>query len=424
MKVETLDIAKYDRMVRLLERIDRYWKANSTARSDSLYYELLAGYYGRLGRAREERKLVAAHTVLIPSEILLAMDIVPQDMEFGSNMLVLVIREYEEAFSAAKAFGFAPEICSAHRMLSGIYLKGWMPPPDMVIWTHLACDSTPKTPELLKELYGVPGFFLDRPYRHTPRAVTYYTREMEDLVSFLEELTQRQMDWDRLRETVELSRRMMEIHQEINELRKITPCPMANRRSFQMLVISHFYRGTQEGVAFYETVRDELREKAAAHHGAGAEERFRLLSLFIPPQRDMKLLDWMQREHGAIIVADPHQSHWGEWDIDSSHPLESLAQRSFVSPLVRQCHGPAEEGLIEDSVNDALSHGAEGAIYWAHIGCRQSCAMIRTVKDALMDRAGIPTLVVDMDITDPSFVPEEEIMEKLEGFFEILEDRR
>jgi len=71
-----------------------------------------------------------------------------------------------------------------------------------------------------------------------------------------------------------------------------------------------------------------------------------------------------------------------------------------------------------------VEHKAEGAIYWAHIGCRQTCATIKMVKDALAEKAGIPTLVVDIDTGDPSFVSDEELKDKLEGFFELLAERK
>jgi benzoyl-CoA reductase/2-hydroxyglutaryl-CoA dehydratase subunit BcrC/BadD/HgdB len=77
-----------------------------------------------------------------------------------------------------------------------------------------------------------------------------------------------------------------------------------------------------------------------------------------------------------------------------------------------------------DAVEEAIDYKAEGAIYWAHIGCRQACATIRSTKDALMEKAGIPTLVIDCDIADPSLTSEEEVRTKLEGFFEIMEGMR
>lgn len=50
--------------------------------------------------------------------------------------------------------------------------------------------------------------------------------------------------------------------------------------------------------------------------------------------------------------------------------------------------------------------------------------MIRTVKDALREELDIPTAVIDMDVNDPTFAPDAEIKDKLEGFLDVLEDRR
>lgn len=65
---------------------------------------------------------------------------------------------------------------------------------------------------------------------------------------------------------------------------------------------------------------------------------------------------------------------------------------------------------------------ADASIYFAHIGCRQACALIRSMKDALKDKVGIPMIALDCDIIDPSLSPGEEMRNKLEGFFEMLED--
>ncbi|MFQ5826260.1 MAG: 2-hydroxyacyl-CoA dehydratase family protein, partial [Dehalococcoidia bacterium] len=62
-------------------------------------------------------------------------------------------------------------------------------------------------------------------------------------------------------------------------------------------------------------------------------------------------------------------------------------------------------------------------IFWAHIGCRQANATIRTVKDALQ-QMGVPCLVLDIDTNDPSFISTEELKDRIEGFLERIEDGR
>ena len=424
MKKVTVDLKPQEEMVGVLEKMLEHRRAHPKARADELYYELLVTYHTRLKSAKEHGKKLIGHTIVVPTELIFAMDMWPMHLEGSSMTLAPVLGNFEEIFSTAKAFGMAPEICSAHRCLAALFLKGWAPPVDAVIWSNQVCDNTSKSGDLLMELYDVPGMFLDRPYRLNDKEVGYFTDELETMVELLERVGGHKLDPERLRETMEVSRYTLELCKEVYELRKAVPTPALNRRSIQIMFINWLFMGDPVAIPFIEAVRDECKEMVDKGVGAVPQENYRIISLFLPPLRDMRLLDWMHKEHGASIVADPYGSHWGDFTWDLSQPLLTLSHKSFASPICRQMHGPVEEGVVEDSVNDAINHKAEGAIYWAHIGCRQGCATIKVVKDALSERVGIPTLVMDIDILDPTFVSEEELKDKLEGFFEILEDRR
>ena len=74
-------------------------------------------------------------------------------------------------------------------------------------------------------------------------------------------------------------------------------------------------------------------------------------------------------------------------------------------------------------LREVEEYKVDGAIYWAHIGCRQTCATTRIIKDTLMDQAGVPTLIVDHDLADPTYAPAEQLQDKLDEFFELLEER-
>lgn len=424
MEIKTVDTTKLAETVKILESRYQHRKAHPIEKSDELWYELLVKYFRRIMTAEEEGKYVIGHTVLIPTEIFYAMDIVPMHLENTAAMISNVLNRFEDSFNAAKAFGLTPEVCSGHRLLAANVVQGWLPRPDAFVWSNQVCDNTAKSGDLIIEAYGSPGFFLDRPYRYTEREVQYFTRGLRDLIHFLEEQTHRKMDWDRLKEVVATSGRIIELYKEILKLRKTIPSPMKNRRFMHLLQVEWYWGGTPEAISFFECVRDEVRKRYEEKKGFTPEERYRLLTLFLPPMSMWKLMDWMEMEYGAVSVAEPYCFHWGEGEIDLENPLESLARKNFYRVICRQMHGPAGEGIVKDSVNDAIEYQAEGAVYWAHIGCRQACACIRMVKDALMEKAGIPTLVLDNDALDPTFAPEEELKTKLEGFFEILEDRK
>jgi benzoyl-CoA reductase/2-hydroxyglutaryl-CoA dehydratase subunit BcrC/BadD/HgdB len=424
MKVDAIDTTKLAETVKILESRYQHRKAHPIEQSDEVWYELLAEYFRRIMTAKEEGKYIVGHTVLIPTEIFYAMDIVPMHLENTAAMISNVLNKFDDSFNAAKAFGLTPEVCSGHRLLAANIVQGWLPRPDAFVWSNQVCDNTAKSGDLLIEAYGTPGFFLDRPYSYSPRAVKYFAQALRDLIHFLEEHTKRKMDWDRLRETLEYSRQIRELYREMAKLRKAIPAPMRNRRFIHLLQIEWYWGGTPEAIRFFECVRDEIKRRVGEKKGFAPEERYRLLTLFLPPMSMWKLLDWMEKEQGAVSVMEPYCFHWGEIEIDPHKPLESLAQKNFQRVICRQMHGPADEGIVKDSVSDALEYQAEGAIYWAHIGCRQACACIRMVKDALAERAGIPTLVLDNDALDPTFTPEDELRDKLEGFFEILEGRK
>lgn len=417
MDKAALSLSSYAEMVKVLERIWQHRRADpSDSSSDQLYYELLLRYNRRVLTAHDEGKPLIATGIYVPNEIIYALDIVPLHLENVPITYAILMGEGAELLSTAKSFGLPPEVCSNHRTIAAFFLQRLAPAVDGVVWTHLLCDNTAKIGELLTEICQVRSFFLDRPYRSSERSINYLVGELEGLVEFLESLSGKRLAPERLEAAMDCSRQMIALSQELDSLRKESPSPISNRKIYQLLFINWLYSGSPEAVQFYQAVRDE----SLARRGLVPVERHRILSLFVAPNYGWKLLDWMERERGARIVADPYHCHWGEWTHDPAHPLLSLARKMLATPACKQLHGPAEE-FIQDCLEDASDFRARAAIYWAHLGCRQACGAIRLVKDALRDRC-IPTLVLDCDITDPSVVSLDDIKEKMDAFFEVLEE--
>jgi benzoyl-CoA reductase/2-hydroxyglutaryl-CoA dehydratase subunit BcrC/BadD/HgdB len=91
-------------------------------------------------------------------------------------------------------------------------------------------------------------------------------------------------------------------------------------------------------------------------------------------------------------------------------------------PERRSMYGPLGEQALQDITEAAEQYKVDGAIYWAFMGCRHTCATIKIVKEILSE-IDIPMLTIDCDIVDPTINSKEEIQQKLEQFFELLEDR-
>jgi benzoyl-CoA reductase/2-hydroxyglutaryl-CoA dehydratase subunit BcrC/BadD/HgdB len=406
---------KINTLIRTCKLLARMNQIRPEARiSQTLYYQMLTEYYTRIQNAHDEGKIVASHTVFFPTEILYAMDIVPMHTEMTTWLVALFLREQAEILAKGAELGLAPEICSPHRGVAGIFALDFITRPDVVLWSNLICDNTAKSGELIMELSNSPGFFLDNPFQSSAGEMDYLVGELEDMVHFLEEKSGRKMDWNKLSEIVAHMDQEIELYREICELRQAVPSPMSILGYLELLSADYMFPGQPESIQYLTLLRDELKEMIQQGKGAVSPERFRLMTLFIPPMHLMSYLGQLFDETGAASVVEPLFTRWSEGRLDPSKPLESVAKKSFLIPLSQQS--------LQDITDSAEQYQIDGAIYWAFMGCRHTCATIKIIKETLSE-IDIPMLTVDCDITDPTINSEEEIREKLEQFFELMEDR-
>jgi benzoyl-CoA reductase subunit B len=412
-----------DLLIRSYQLLARMNRLQPGARaSQTLYFQLLEKYYTRVRDAHEEGKMVASHTVFFPAEILYAMDIVPMHTEMTTWLNALILGEQAEVLAKGAELGLAPEICSPHRGVAGIFALEAIPHPDIILWSNLICDNTAKCGELMMELSGSPGFFLDNPFQDSPGEMDYLVGELEDMVHFLEEKTGRKMDWNKLSEIVALTAQEIELHREISELRKAVPSPMSIAGYLELLSADYMFPGQPEAIQYLTLLRDELKELVQQGKGAVSPERFRLMTLFVPPMYLISYLGKLFDELGAVSVVEPLFTCWSEGELDPARPLESVAKKSFLVPERRSMYGPLSQQALQDITDGAEQYKIDGAIYWAFMGCRHTCATIKVIKEILSE-IDVPMLTIDCDIVDPTINSEEEIRDKLEQFFEMLEDR-
>ncbi|MEK7848909.1 MAG: 2-hydroxyacyl-CoA dehydratase family protein [Chloroflexota bacterium] len=425
MKAAGLDLAKYDALIRDLESMCQHRRANPVDKSDEVYYELLLKHFRRLRDARQEGKHIAAFQTPLFASLLHAMDMVPLHLAAVPVSLARTQATYEECFSVARQLGVGgAEVCSIHRLALGAFMQGLLPHPDLIIGSRPYCDNCAGSCALMAEIYDIPYFYADRPYTYSEAAVRYFTQELEELLGVLEQITGRRRDPRRLAEAVGNSKRLIELRREIFELRKAVPFPMRNRRAMNLEVIDFHWDGCPESVAYYELVRDELKERVERGQGFIPKERFRLASIYYPPTWCWRLWDWWEREYGAVNVWE--LTSWTpralEKEMDPARPLESLARRSFFGCISSDFYYPASIP-IQDTLEAVRDYQVEGVVWYANVGCINSVAWAKLLKDALAEK-GIPLLFLDCDYVDPTYVSEAELKDKTEAFFEMLGERK
>ncbi|MCX7912342.1 MAG: 2-hydroxyacyl-CoA dehydratase family protein [Dehalococcoidales bacterium] len=412
-------VADIVRACRLIRRMTEAQPGHLKSRL--LYYDMLIRYFTRILRARENGDFIAAHSVFFPAEVLYAMGLVPMHTESTTWMISLFPGECADMISEGASLGLAAEICTPHRGLAGAYSLRALPRPDVMLWSNMVCDNTAKCGELIMEVCGCPGFFLDRPFKNSEREIAYLAGELEDMVRFLEERSGRRMDWENLAATVARMDEQIELVRRINELRKHVPTPFSPLGFLELVSVDYLFPGQPEAIEYLKTLYGELEERVAQGRGALPEERFRLMTLFIPPMYLMNFLEDISRQYGAVSVIEPFFTYWGEGRLDPSRPLESVARKSYLIPEMRM-YGPLDSRAIDGIVKCARDYRVDGAIYYADVGCRHSCAVIKLFKDVL-NEMDIPVLVLDCDVVDPTATSKEEMKAKFEQFFELLEDR-
>jgi benzoyl-CoA reductase/2-hydroxyglutaryl-CoA dehydratase subunit BcrC/BadD/HgdB len=414
---------KISAIVRACRLISRMNQVNPhTPKSDQLYYKMLGNYYTRVMNARKEGNFVAAHTVFFPSEILYAMNIVPMHTEMTTWLIALFLGEQADLLAAGAQLGLAPEICSPHRGLAGAFSIGALPKPDVMLWSNLICDNTAKSGELVMELNQIPGYFLDHPFQDSEIEKKYLVGELKGMIEFLEKQSGHKMDYDRLSEIIAMMNKQLELVREIGRLRKTVPSPFPIQGFLKLLSVDYMFPGQPETIEYLETLLGEMKELIKQGKGVVENERFRLMTLFLSPMFLTSFLEKVYTAHGAVSVVEPLFTKWREGELDPNRPLESVVTKSFMIPESNTMYGPLTERTLTDVIDDAREYRVDGVVYWAFIGCRHTCATIKLFKDRL-NEVGIPVLTLDCDLVDPTINPKEDTEEKLERFFELLEDR-
>jgi len=413
---------KIETLVRSCSVIGRMNRHNpDVTESEKLYYNLLTEYFSNIMNARKDGKIVALHTVFIPNEILYAMDIVPVHAETTTWMTAIFTGESNDVLAESARMGLAGEICSAHRGLAGAYGLGMMPRADCVLWSSLQCDNTAKSGELLMEINHCPGFFLDHPFEQSQYEQKYLVEELRGMIDFLETLAGRKMDWNKLAETVYYMDRQIELSRQIADLRKTVPTPFPPRRFFELLMNHYLFSGQPQAIKYLETLKNEMMQDVRDGRGVIQPERFRLMSLLVPPLYSLRFLGQIPQEYGSVSVVEPLFNLWDRGRLDPDRPLESIAKK--ISMFPEMCmYGQMGERITRTIVENARSYKVDGAICYAHIGCRQASGIIKVLKD-ILNEIDIPVLTIDCDILDSTIASEEEIRNKIGQFIELLEDR-
>ncbi len=364
---------------------------------------------------------IAWVTAVSPVEIIYAAGLFPYYPEnFGATVAA---RKVADKLSAvAEARGYAHDLCGYARCgIGDAYASehpvGEIIKPDLLLCCNTQCGSLPKWFEVAGRFYKAPYFLLDAPQigAEPEELVTnYFLEQLKELIVFLEEVTGKSFDYDRLGEVLYYSNEACRLWNEVLDTAAQRPAPFGFFDAcFHMFPIVTM-RGTKEAVAYYQVLKDEVEERIKEKNYAIPNERYKIYFDHIPLWPKLRWFSDLFASHDALVAVSQYTHSWA-YSFDRTRPLESLAEqytREFVNRFFNY--------RIELKLKLMRKYNVDGFVLFSNRSCKPTAIGLYDKRNIINNLTGIPGVVFEADMSDLRFFSEEQILAKLDPFFEQL----
>jgi benzoyl-CoA reductase/2-hydroxyglutaryl-CoA dehydratase subunit BcrC/BadD/HgdB len=395
-------------------------------------FECFNTYSEIMGRYYLERKVLAGEkpvayvTSGAPVEVLEALDVLTIYPE-NYGALCGARQASVGLCELAEAEGYPADLCSyakghiaASRSPESAPLDG-LPRPDMLVCCSNICGTVVKWYEALADYYGCPLFVLDVPFQREPEpephVIGYVAAQMEDFIAWSETQVGRKLDAERFVHTLQLSREAVNLWTEIRELGAHRPSPLNAPELFLAMAPIVVLRGTQAAVDFYRLMKAEAEERIAEGVAAVPGERVRLLWDNIAIWYRLFRFYRPFAEQGACFVADTYTNAWSV-NLTLDEPILGLA-RAYAAPFIN-LDLSTRARVVQDL---ARRFDVDGMVMHANRSCKPFSLTQLDLRAALRDELGLPTLILEADMTDARLYNEGVIKERVAAFMEMVGKR-
>jgi len=326
----------------------------------------------------------------------------------------------------AEAHGYHQDLCSYARIdlghfLSGKTPAGRLPRPDLLFASNNICQTVVYWYRVLAHELKIPLILFDTPYNFeeiSDADVAYMVQQLEEMTPTLEEISGRRFDSRKFEEMVRISRDSSSAWGEVLATMKHHPAPMTIFDAFIHLAPIVSLRGLPVALEYYQALLKELKERIEQGVGAILNERKRLMWDNIAIWYKVRDFSNLFAARGMNFVTATYTNAWAETNalMDETRPLESIAKTYSLVVLNNNLNHRLR--LMQRLVKE---YDVDGLVIHSAKSCKPYSVGQYDLKRLLMDRMGIPSVIVDADITDFRAYSEEQTRTRLEAFFETLE---
>jgi benzoyl-CoA reductase subunit B len=405
--------------------------------------QMLAEYFTRLAQAGETgTKCVYTFVPGNLTELLLAFDVLPVLPEI--NALQSGMRgKSAEYIALAEKLGHSEDVCTYVKCDIGMMKSGNigptgqpLPPPDLLLLSYTGCFTFLKWFELLRELYHCPVVMLHVPYQADGRVTDSMRRYVIDqlrqkVIPALEQLTGKAYDEERLRHLLALSAQAEGDFVQVIESAKNVPSPIDAYFGGVYYVGPIFtaFRGTEAAVEYYRELRSEIEERLRLGKGPVTpdgeieEERFRVVVEGPPNWTSFREFWKMFADEGAVVVSCSYTKVGGIYDNafrhDPARPLESLAE--YCLGCYTNLNLPSRVEMLSRCMEE---YQADGFLINSIKSCNSFSAGQLLILREIEKRTGKPGGFIESDLVDPRYFSAANIKNRLESYFQMIEQKR
>jgi len=345
---------------------------------------------------------------------------------------------------ATEARGFGRDFCGICRinlgsMFLGIQLRsrsGETLKPDFCYQVH-ACEPLGKTGQIMSEYYGVPYFVLEVPPIDNEDAMDFLIAQLLDAIEWMERVTGRKYDDERLREAALNEWHSMVLWAKICERQKNVPAPLDLRHLASLSILMWNMKHKRETVEFCRLLLAEVEDRVRNGISARGFERKRLFHAGGWPWFYARILR-LPEAYGAVFIGT-HTSFgaWGAWEVTeegSWRPARTPEERGLslrtreeilrcLAELYMVYSGILRTFTLTNRVEEILrmvrDWRTDGVVFNFDYSCKGMTAGLTEAKLA-MQREGIPTTHYELPQTDPRDLDVRQVEDRLECFLESL----
>ena len=435
-------------------------KRSNRLKATKLNNKMVTDYWEDLFRAKENGKLVCWYEGVAINPILQAADLAWCHGE-AAAALMAARNEEGPAQEAAEAAGYDRELCSYARTHIGCgilsqrsteeaknimlpsdpaerrSLASRIPLPDMIISAYPFCSTGQQWDDMIYRQFGkkVPVFNISLPwiwgnkpsakYMSGPEyreSVAFLVEQLRGCIAFIEGITGKPFDHDKLREIMGFIKKAAEIKIEAMRLCKVKPSPANFFEWTNSIAPVNFLPGNQEIVDYFTIKKAEIQERVDTGVGSVPVEKYRLFWDGIMNWNKIGWLSDKMAGYDACMVAGryTHMGFWHETEvIDLNDPLDGMAQNYLTCPI-----SISAPQMIDKVIEHCEFYEIDGLVLHGARTCRAFSYPQFMLAEAVTKRLGIQTCMFEGDMVDESYYKDEIVNSRVEAMLEAIEARR